>query len=220
MKILIKIWWSLLAPKNTNKIDFDYLEKISTFVKNLPYDVMIVHWTWNVGHGWVSLLKKNFLGDLKDALKKDYLNGRKKLDDYFCQIDKFFWFKRKTIEDFLMFPYFEKNTIVSGDVLENWEIISSDDIFQMVLKNSSVDLWLVLTDVDGVLDKNCKVIAKISNLDNVFFWEKENDVTWWMKAKVEKLLWLKTKIIISNGHNLENVSNWIFKWSWVWTVIG
>jgi len=36
---------------------------------------------------------------------------------------------------------------------------------------------LVLTDVDGVLDKNGKVIDKISNLDNVFFWEKENDVT-------------------------------------------
>ena len=222
MKILVKIWGSLIAPKDKEGIDYNYLSSISYFFGSFFYDFMIVHWTWNIWHWWVKTLVNNcFWCDRKELLKKDYFNWRRILDKYFWQVDKFFGYKRLKIQDFLEFPYFEGKTIVGWEVLSTGDIISSDDIFQMVLKNSDVDLWLILTDVDWVLDKNWNVIKQISkkDLSKIDFWAKDWDVTGWMKAKVEKLLGLNKKIVICNWKDLVNIARWINLWIWNWTVL-
>jgi len=223
--LLVKIWGSLIAPKNKVWLNEEYLKDISSFFWKFN-KIFIAHGTWNIGHWRVSdLIKKNPWKNLKDLLVEDYENWRKILDNYFSKIDYYFaWYKRISINEFLesnKCKYSNLKFIIWGDVTKDGRIISSDDIISEMVKCDSVDLILILTDVDGVFDKNWNVINEITkyNFDKINFWKKENDVTWGMKQKVLKLLNLWKKVVICNWNNFENIKSWINNWIWRWTII-
>jgi len=142
MRVLVKIWWSLIAPKDRRGIDYNYLFFISSFLKKFIYKFMIIHWTWNIWHWWVEKLISTYPWcDRTTLLKRDYSNWRIMLDKFFWQIDRYFGYKRIELQKFLEFPCFKDQTIIWWDVLKTWNIISSDDIFKMVLTKSEIDLW-------------------------------------------------------------------------------
>ena len=222
---LVKIWGSLIAPKNKVWLNEEYLKNVSSFFWKFS-KIFIAHGTWNIGHWRVNdLVRKNSWKNLKELLVKDYENWRKILDNYFAKIDSYFsWYHRISINEFLesnKCKYSSWKFIIWGDVTINGEIISSDDIVSEMVKCDFVDLVLILTDVDGVFDKNWNIISKITkgNFSKIDFWKKENDVTWWMKQKVLKLLNLWKKVVICNWNDFKNIENWINNWVWQWTII-
>jgi len=223
--LLIKIWGSLIAPKNASWINEKYLKEVSSFFLNFD-NIFIAHWTWNIGHGRVkNLINLSPDRNLADLLIEDYKNWRKILDEYFAKIDEYFkWFTRIDLETFISNSkndYSKWKFIIWWDVTPDGKIISSDDIISQMMKNNFVGLVLILTDVNGVFDSHWKVIPKITrdNIDKIKFCQKENDVTWWMHQKVMKILDSGKKAIICNWRDLENVKNWIEKGRGVWTVI-
>ena len=217
-KILIKVGGSLLAPKDKKWIDLNYLIWLNKFLSELQDSIFLVHWTGNIGHGWVRSIMKEGLS-VKEVVKQYYQEGRKVLDNFFEEIDKVLGLKRLNIQSFLWNPYFLAWWIIGGDILPSGDIVSSDDIFQTVLEKEQVDLALVLTDVDGVLDENNQVIPFIDKLSWLKFWEKAWDVTGGMKAKVEKILLTHKPVIICNGYDFSNIKQWLSTWKWYWTLI-
>lgn len=223
--LLVKIWWSLIAPKDKEGIDENYLQKISSFFLNFE-NIFITHWTGNIWHWRIkSLIKDNPWKDLRSLLINDFKNGRQILDIYFKKVDDYFsWFNRIYVEKFIKE---NKNNfkswkyIIWGDVLSTWEIISSDDIIWEMINYDFIELVLILTDVDGVYDKNWQIIQNITkdNFDQIDFWNKKNDVTWGMKQKVLKILNTWKKAIICNWKNFDNLEKRLTLWKWLWTVI-
>ncbi len=221
MKILVKIWWSLIAPKNWKWLDLNYLKSISSVINNIDEKFFIIHWTWNIWHWRVKNLeeKSNWISR-NDLIKKNYLNWKKIIKNFFNQVNEYFKkFSRLKIEYFLQNQKFYENWLIWWDILKDWTIISSDDIFQFVLENDNTDLSLILTDVDWILDENKKVLTNIYNTKNIKFWNKKNDVTWAMKSKVEKIIITWKKVVICNWYDTKNIMNWIKYWVWKWTLI-
>ena len=223
--LLIKIWGSLIAPKDKIWLDDTYLKQISAFLGQFN-NIFLAHWTWNIGHWRVrELIKKNPWKDLNALLIGDFENWKKVLLDYFKNVDKYFsWFKRLSIEYFLDNDknlFSEGRFIVWWDVIKTWNIISSDDIISDMMNYNFIEFVLILTDVNGVYDEKWNVIKKITkdNLANIKFWKKENDVTWWMKQKVLKILSSWKKAVICDWKNLENINNRIKYGHWEGTVI-
>ena len=223
--LLVKVWGSLIAPKDKKWIDKKYMQEISSIFNDFD-DIFLTHWTWNIGHWWVKrLIENNPWKKVNELLIEDFSNWRKILWNYFNQIDEFFpWFKRILAENFLKEDkniFWKRKFIIWWDVLSNWEIISSDDIVWSMMRYDFVDFVLILTDVDGVYDKNWNVIDKITkdNFKNIIFWEKENDVTGWMQQKVLKILNSWKKVVICNWRNIDNINNWILYKKWEGTII-
>jgi len=212
--LLLKIWWSLIATKNTDQdIDFEYLSKLHNFLqKYKDTSIILVHWTGNVGHWFV---KKFWLSqETKHQLRKD-------LDEYFQKIDKIFpEFQRISIEDVTNVKYHlspKAKIICWGDITDEPKIISSDDAFACFLHNEDIKESYLLTDVDGVLDKNGDIINQIDkkSFEDIHFWKKEWDVTGAMEQKIKKLFnhktWEEKKIWIINGKKLDNFEKIITK---------
>jgi isopentenyl phosphate kinase len=218
---LIKLGGSLIAPKDKVGIDYDYLSKISDILWNID-NIFLAHWTGNVGHWWVNDILKNW-GDLKKLIIENYDKGKIILNNYFKEIDKYFWFSRLYAESFLKDKFNERfwKYIIWWDITKSGKIVSSDDIFSVMLDKSFIEKAIILTDVDGVLDEKNKVIPIINeyNFDKINFWTKKWDVTGWMKAKVEKILDSWKEVIICNGYNIDNILSWIEKGKGIWTKI-
>lgn len=212
--LVLKIGWSLIAKKNTDQdIDFEYLSDLHNFLeKYKDIGVILVHGTGNIGHWFV---KKFWLSqETKHQLRKD-------LDEYFQKIDKIFSeFQRIPIEDVTNLKYHlssKAKIICWWDITNEPKIISSDDAFACFLHNEDIKEAYLLTDVDGVLDKNGNIIKQIDkrSFEDILFWKKEWDVTGAMEQKIRKLFDHKTHeektIWIINGKKLENFHNIITK---------
>ncbi len=226
---LIKIGGSLIAPKE--KIDFidkKLLKKLRRIlISCIWYNFSIIHWTWNFWHRIVKEILSKTTNNLKFKkgvsilLKANYDVIRKKLDFYNKEIDKFFPFLKRYYPWNL--DYNEENFLCGWDIDPNsWNIISSDDVFWTFLNrcNKIYDKYLILTDVDGVFDKNWNIINVIdkNNFSKIRFWSKDNDVSWGMKAKIKAILG-KWPVYILNGRNFKNLYNF-FSWKkFVWTLV-
>ena len=87
--ILIKIWGSLLAPKNSQKKNFNVIKFLSEIIKKFPdKKFFIINWTWNV---WHSFVEKNFLNEkniliLQNNLKKFFSEIEKKFPEDFAWV--------------------------------------------------------------------------------------------------------------------------------------
>lgn len=220
--ILLKIWWSLIAPKHKNKLfNLAFLKKIANFLKTFKNEtIILVHGTWNVWHWFV---------DAFGLTKKNYKSLRKQLDEYFDKIDSFFpSFTRLKATQILHSKYTLSNKskiICWWDATSEPRIISSDDLFSHFLHTVGGENSYILTDVDGVLDKDNNIIKKIDygKLKGIAFWGKSWDVTWAMWSKVRKLFtWKKpsSKIVrIINWDNLKNFNNIIRHKKWIGTKI-
>jgi len=219
--LIIKIWGSIFAPKNSNKFDLDYLKLLKSELEKVYKDkIIIIHWTWNI---WHSFVKKYWINRKTFKL---FLKIRKK---FFREIDFIFsWYKRILAKKFLKLKNkilnYNKNIIIWGDIINRTlNIISSDLIFSKLISKNTLNI--ILTDVNWVFDENWKVIEKISlkNISHIKFWEKENDVTWAMKQKILSLKWninnISKWVWICNWNNLENLKNIIKNWKWIWTFI-
>lgn len=223
--ILIKVGWSLIAPKDKKWINFEYLKFIFSFLKDFN-DIFLIHGTWNIGHGYVkNLLKNNPWENLSELLIRDFENWQKILNWFFSKIDNIFTdFKRIKAENFLEEDKSKFNKwkfIIWWDVLKNWNIISSDDIFPLMLEQDFIEKAIILTDVDGVYDKIWNIIPLITkkNFENINFWKKENDVTWAMEKKVNNILGNKKWVFICNWNDLDNVRKYLFSWTGKGTVV-
>jgi isopentenyl phosphate kinase len=212
--LLLKIWWSLIAKKNTDQdIDSGYLSDLYNFLQeHKDMSIILIHGTGNIGHWFV---KKFWLSqETKYQLRKD-------LDEYFQKIDKIFpEFQRISIEDVINLKYHlspKAKIICWWDITNEPKIISSDDAFASFLHNEDIKESYLLTDVDGVLDKNREIINQIDkqSFEDIHFWKKEWDVTGAMEQKIRKLFdhktWGEKKIWIINGKKLENFHNIITK---------
>lgn len=220
--ILIKIWGSLLAPKNSKIKNFEVIKFLSEIIKKFPdKKFFIVNWTWNI---WHSFVEENILDE------KNILILQNNLKKFFSKIDKNFlenWIKKENFQRFETNKiYLEKNffnwsknfekkiNIFWWDILKNWKIISSDKIFWDFIKffeekweNFS---WFFAWDTDWVYDENWNTLEKIflSDIEKINFSEKKWDVTWWMKNKFLELTWKDFyEIIIFNWWKKENWKN-------------
>jgi isopentenyl phosphate kinase len=212
--MLLKIWWSLIAKKNTNQeMDSNYLKKIFLFLSSYRDEpIILIHGTGNVGHGFV---QKHWLSEENKHLL------RKNLDEYFQKIDAIFpEFTRIKIEDVLASNYditSNKKIICWWDITNSAKILSSDDAFSHFLYHQKAESAYMLTDIDGVVDINRKIIDDIDkkSFEHIHFWKKEWDVTGGMKHKIQKLFNDmsngKKKVRIINGKNTNNFKNIIEK---------
>ncbi|MCD5382808.1 hypothetical protein LR002_01670 [Candidatus Gracilibacteria bacterium] len=220
--ILIKIGGSLLAPKDSQKKDFQVVKFLSEIIKKFPDKIFfIVNGTGNVGHGFV---KKNELNE------KNILILQQKLQNFFAEIDAEFFkngVKKKDFQRFETHKIFldekkffldgkkifdKKINIFGGDILENGKIISSDKIFGDIInffeKKGEKFSGFFTGDTDGVYDENGKTIEKIflEDFEKIDFFEKKGDQTGGMKNKFLELFGKSfDEIIIFNG---EKFSNW------------
>ncbi len=210
-KVLIKIWWSLIAPKNReNYLDKIYLKEISDFIRKNILDVFLIHWAGNIWHNFLKKLIVETGFSLKDVLKLYAEKIKYHIQYWYSIIDSYFfdlnrvYIKKVLTGEIKSFSW----KITWWDIdWDNFLIISGDDAFSYLasLKNK-FDLKLILTDVDWVLDTQGNVIRKIdkNNIKNIKFWSVNNDLTWGMRWKVMKLLW-KWPIYILNGYNFKNL---------------
>ncbi len=227
--ILIKIWGSLLAPKNSQKKDFKIIKFLSKIIKKFPdKNFFIINWTWNI---WHTFVQENFLNE-KNIFKLQW-----NLKKFFSEIDEEFfklWIKKNNFKRFETNKiyldkenFFKKNkkfeqkiNIFWWDILKDWKIISSDKIFWDFInffneKWEKFD-WFFAWDTNWIYDKSWLTIEKIylSNFEKINFTEKKWDVTWWMKNKFLELIWKKfDEIIIFNWLNLNSWKN-IFLKTW------
>ncbi len=208
--ILLKIWWSLIATKDTKqKVNISYLKKIAKFLKTFKDETIIVtHGTGNVGHGFV---QEFWLSS------KNQSQLRQNLDKYFEEIDQVFpGFKRLRVENIMTGKYMvpKQAKIISwGDITTEPKIVSSDDIFSYFLHHENIRDAFFLTDVDWVFDTEGKIIKEIdkTTFHGINFWNKKWDVTWAMQQKIWKLFtkssdWTRNVRII-NGENIENLKH-------------
>ncbi len=199
--ILIKLGWAVFAPKNReNYIDYNYLEEFKKVLSLFKEQIVLVHWTWNFWHNFVS----NYWL---------YLSNYKQLEKI---LSGFFESMNNIFDDFHRLKYNElntikttqKNIIIWGDIEKN-KIISSDIIFSKILKKYNIRKSFILTDVDWVLDNVWNIINYINktNYNKISFFDKHNDVSGAMKAKVEEALKIWKKTLVTNWTKLQNFSN-------------
>lgn len=221
--ILIKIWGSLLAPKNSQKKYFEVIKFLSEIIKKFPdRNFFIINWSWNI---WHSFVENNILNE------KNILILQENLKNFFSEIDKNFlenWIKISRFEtnkiyenrgNFQDFENFPKISILWWDILKNGKIISSDKIFWDFIdffeKKWELFSWYFIWDTDWVYDENWKTILELSikdDFEKINFKEKKWDVTWWMKNKFLELFWKKfNEIIIFNWSVKDNWNNIFFE---------
>ncbi len=221
---IIKIWGSILAPKDKYKvIDHTYLKEFSEFMQTYFSEKkhILIHGAGSYGHWFV---KKYWL------TMQNIDIARKHMDEYFQHLDVYFNnYQRHSAEKVMKDQCTSsEKTLTAGDVSSDAKIISWDDLFAHYFKNEPIQRAFFLTDVNGVLDQNDAVIPEITedNFSTITFWKKENDVTWSMEDKIRKLLdtaksspwdrWTKMVRII-NGKNLQNFKKILQSWDGIWT---
>lgn len=214
--ILIKLWWSLIAPKNKPwYINTEYLNSFYTTIKD--HETIIIHGTGNVWHGFINSYWLS---------AQTYNAWRDTLDKYFQYIDKQRpWHKRIKYKEEKKWESIERNTVIGWDITEDLQIISSDKIFAKILAKNTIQIAIIATDVDGVLDMDNNIIPSIAkdNVETIHFREKPWDVTWSMKEKIQQLIThnqgSNKTVWICNGYNLENIHNIITTGKWIGTQI-
>jgi isopentenyl phosphate kinase len=213
--LLIKLWWSIIAPKNTlGYINKEYLEQFRNTIKK--HNTILVHGTGSIWHWFITQYGLS---------PQTYDIGRKALDTYFQQIDTIIWHER------IRYPSkdrskIKKSSIIWWDITTQHTIISSDTIFAEILAaNKNIKMAIIATDVDGVLDQKNSIITTINkdNIHDIHFRSKPWDVTGAMKEKIQQLInhnsWSKKTVRICNGYNLENLNNIIINNKGIWTQI-
>ena len=214
MRILIKIWWSIIAPKDRKDFNEQALQNI---IKNLPYWNIyhIAHGTGNIWHGFV---KNNLMTEENiSILQKNLSNYEQLIDTYFPL------FHRTSYWEILTQSYDTKSIIVSGTILGDGLIISSDLIIKLLAEKYAYDYIIILTNIDWVIDNKWNIIPHITinNLNSIFFRSNENDVTWNMRWKLQELLSIENKnkvpIWIINGLYPERLANIIYNKESTWT---
>lgn len=199
--LLIKIGWSLIAPKNTDTFNTAYLQNLYQIIQKYP--TIITHGTGNVGHGFIQQYGLS---------AETFAIWRTILDGYFHKIDNICSaHHRLRYDKNIDRSSIPQNTIISGDISQEYSIISSDRIFAEILAHQDIDQAIMLTDVDGVLDDHNNIISTIdqANIDTIHFREKPGDVNGSMQEKVSQLIhhntWSHKKVWICNGNNLANL---------------
>lgn len=220
--LIIKVWWSIFVPKNTEAFDARYLKDLSTMLCCFDEKICLVHGTGNVWHGFVHKygVSRDTFSLWKDISRQFF----EKIDDIFSL------FSRVSLESLLRWNIDIKKiahkTIIGGDIdSQTLEILASDEAIWYMMKHTLSSMAICLTDVDGVLDEKGNVIPEIQSRDiwKIHFWEKQWDASWWMEKKLQvfsdyiaepwQCLW------IINGHYLERLKELIQTGNTVGTMI-
>ena len=201
--LLIKVWWSVFAPKNSNVFDRSYLTELYDFFQTINEQIIFIHGTWNVWHWFVS---EYWVSD--DTIDI----WREKSGIFFDKIDTLFkWYVRYSLDDVLSgkvnIQQCKENIIIGWDISDKWlQILSSDDGLWYIMQTESIDIAYCLTDIDGILDSNNSIIPEINVLNTcaINFWEKPGDKSWWMRWKIEMF----NQYIVNSNKNLWIVNGW------------
>lgn len=221
--LLLKIWWSLIAPKWTTIFNQEYCNKINIVLESLPYEhIILVHWTWNPWHAAVKEYwpKEEWLCKIYYALV-DYF---RKVDECFPAFLRVEWqrvYQKKISKQ----RFLEKKlTIVWGTVdIENKKI-PSEKILISLMEQLNITTTYILTDVPWVLDlhKNI-VIPHIKKNTIVQYKEKTLDMSWGMREKVESIQscskWWTWICRIMDGKNINNIKNVFLNNTWIGTQV-
>jgi isopentenyl phosphate kinase len=220
--IIIKLWWSVFAPKNSHFFDRDYLLSFYTLVKSFWESVFFIHWAGNV---WHSFVKQNGLNKESYSLWKK--NIRNNLWNPFSEI--FPDFQRIEIEDLLIGKIdtnaLQGNYIVGWDISSDFQILSGDDAFSFIMKKIGEKKGYMVTDIAWILDGQSQLIETLNiwDLSKIQFWKKEWDVQNSMFTKVSSIKkYLEgtgSTVWIMHGNNLNNVQSVINTGVWVGTKI-
>lgn len=218
-RLLVKLWWSLIAPKDKSwRIDEDYLLKISELINWISYfdQIILIHgagsiWHWFVKKYWIST--------------ETYPKIRKILDDFYRYISQGFpSFQRMSIDWYSDVQYW-RNLIIGWDITADLRLISGDELFAYYLETQEVDVAVILTDVDWIYDAENNIIPFVNKhtIDGINFWQKAWDVTWGMKNKLTELFSIRSlwtnKVVIMNGTNIEWIKNFLQNWITTWTTV-
>lgn len=220
--LIIKLWWSVFAPKNSTFFDREYLKNFYKLLKELHEDIFFIHWAGNV---WHSFVKKNWLSQESYSLWKG--NVRNNLWNPFSEI--FPDFQRIEIEDLLTGKMnttkLRGNYIVWGDISSDFQILSGDDAFSFIMEATREKNWYMVTDIEWILDGQSRLIETLNiwDLSEIQFWKKEWDVQNSMFTKVSSIKnYLEgtgSIVWIMHWNNLNNVLSIITTGDWVGTKI-
>jgi isopentenyl phosphate kinase len=220
--LIIKLWWSVFAPKNSTFFDRDYLKQFYKLLKSFNKEIFFIHWAWNVGHSFV---REHWLNQESYSLWKNSV--RDNLWNPFTEI--FSDFQRIEIEDIMKgtvdVSFWEGNFITGWDISTDYQIISGDDVFAFVMQKLWAPVGYMVTDVPWILDQNGQTIPLFNthSLGSVSFWKKEWDAQNSMLTKVSTLQsylsWSSAKVWIIDSRDLNNISYIIESNKGVWTCI-
>lgn len=200
---VVKIWGSLLAPKSQQWLDETYVSFFSAWRNKFTEDRILVHWAWNIGHGFVKQ---------RGLSAETYLEGRKRLDEMFFALDSQIWATRLRPEELsFLSPNSSWSYIIGGDIRPDLTISSWDQQFPEIIKRTHASIGYMLTDIDGVMDEQKQIIPVITkqHIVDIHFWQVAGDVTWGMKGKISALfdqITVPCTIRILNGRDLDNVT--------------
>lgn len=220
--LIIKLWWSVFAPKNSTFFDQKYLKSFYELLKELHEDIFFIHWAGNVGHSFV---KQNGLNQESYSLWKS--NVRNNLWNPFSEI--FPDFQRIEIEDLLTekidTKQFRWNYIVGGDIASDFQILSGDDAFSFIMKKTGEKKGYMVTDIEWILDGQSRLIETLNiwDLSKIQFWKKEWDAQNSMFTKVSSIKnYLEdtsSTVWIMHGNDFANIQSIITSGVWVGTKI-
>ncbi len=220
--LVLKLWWSVFAPKNSTFFDRDYLKNFYQLLRNLHEDIFFIHWAGNIGHTFV---KQYGLNEKSYSLWRN--NVRDTLWNPFSEI--FPDFQRVEIEQIMSgdidVTELHGNFITGGDISSDYKIISGDDVFAFAMQRLQSHVGYMVTDVPWILDQNSSTIPRIDahNLSSVSFWKKEWDAQNSMFTKVtalqDYLAWSGAKVWIMDSQNLANIVRIMSTWEGVGTCI-
>ena len=220
--LVIKLGWSVFAPKNSTFFDREYLKRFYRFLQNFDEDIFFIHWAGNV---WHSFVREYGLNQESYSLWKN--NVRNNLWNPFSEL--FPDFQRLEIEDILTGKFdtvkLRWKYIVWGDISSDFQILSGDDAFSFVMRATGEKIGYMVTDIEWILDWESQLIQTLHiwDLDTIQFWKKEGDVQNSMFTKVSSIKnYLENTgsiVWIMHGNNLNNVQSIITTGNWVGTKI-
>jgi len=221
--LIVKVWGSVFAPKNSTVFDLEYLKELKQKLDKIyDWKIALLHGTGNLWHGfvkkyWITKETWQQFVDFRD-------NWFQKIENIFTGYTRIPWVKILTLwKDSIEWVW---NIISWGDAWEDsYEIVGSDNLFAKLIEWEKGGPHIILTDVDGVFDHTGEIIpiVKLSEIDTITFWEKEWDVTNSMKGKLlalQDFVHPESKWVwICNGHDLENFETIIKTGKGKWTLI-
>ena len=220
--LIIKLGWSVFAPKNSIFFDREYLKSFYKLLKDLYKDVFFIHWAGNV---WHSFVREHWLTQESYHLWKS--NVRNNLWNPFSEI--FPDFQRIEIEDLLTGKIdttkLRGNYIVWGDISSYFQILSGDDAFSFIMKVTGEKNGYMVTDIEWILDGQSRLIEilNIWDLSKIQCWKKEWDVQNSMFTKVSSIKnYLEntgSTVWIIHGNDFVNIQSIITTDVWVGTKI-
>lgn len=220
MKVVFSIGGSLICP---NEIDFEYLKNIGNFLKEIKKDnkIYVVTGGGKIARKYVEIARKfnanEFLCDL--------------IGIYASRLNAFMLISALNLN------YVPYNTIEEASK-SNEEIVvmggthpmhTTDGVAAMLAENIKADLFLNLTNVDYVYDKDPKKFKDAKKFERLSYDElieissnaemmaSSNNVIDLVAAKTIKRAKIKT--IILNGRDFENLRKAINKEKFIGTVI-